>query len=453
MLLTDGQNDLFSKGTHSVFNYHTVFISDLHLGSRKTATPYLYEFLTHLDLDSLKNLYIVGDLIGGWEIMGMKQQPFPEMERRIFDVLNYAAGKGVNIHIIPGNHDEKLRPLLNTLQNRRSRSTFSKHVTFENESYFDIKADGKTINKDIRLKIVHGDQHDPDLFMKPWFRPLTYLTSNIYDGMVKLNYHVSGFLYKYFGIHVSLAKRFKNGFKKTIDFFFSHDALLKGLEGKPFDGVLMGHTHMAGIQTFSNNKGEKSWLINDGDWVESASFAAIDKDGKGLPQIHDYKRLREERGFGELPDEDDEHPEHLQAMRDKTNRQIRHVHSLWRARNYTHQIAKLHKSRHHLAQYKKDYSALSGIMHEVHNTNKLSEEARETLSTIFDRTKQQSYKIQKNGLKRIFNLYSAGQTIENESDLLFIKTVIREFGLRCERKIRKHKESISKALYKLDINP
>ena len=480
MQKTDALGDHFFKHTHSVFSFETIFISDIHLGSRKTASPYLYEFLTHLDLDRLKEIYIVGDFIGGWEMMSMKQQKFPEIERRILDVLNYASTQGIKINIIPGNHDEKLRPLLPQLQNRRDKTTFNDNYHFAHEMFYTAEIDktetnaphtetGPQIDTDhtsetgadkntaqdtkqnIKLKIVHGDEYEPSLFMKPWFRPVTYAVSEAYDMMVKVNYHASNFLYKHFGIHISLAKRLKNGFKSAIDYFFSHDSLAAGLDGTEYDGVIMGHTHMAGIKTFVNDKSnETSWLINDGDWVESATFAAV-REGNGLPEIFDYKKEREKCGFGELTDEEDHHPAHFMAMRPITNRQVRHIQRLWPARNKDKHLQRLQHARTKITQHNNDKHGLSAIMTELHNTASLSAQARKTLTEIFERTKEHSYKTQKEGLKRIFNQYAADETIDNDNDLLFVKTVVREFGQRCERKIRKHEARIQTTMDKLDI--
>lgn len=427
----------------AVFRYKTVFISDLHLGSGKTAAPYLYEFLSHLDFDTLKDLYLVGDIIGGWEHQNNRQQPLPEMERRILDVLNFAAAKGVHVHFLPGNHDEKLRPLLPQLQGRRGLKTFDRSIEFTNESFYSTGG-----NTPRRIKIVHGDQHDPDLFVKPWFKPITFMTSAIYDGMVNLNYHASNVLYKNFGMHVSFAKALKNAFKRSISFLFSHDSVLRGLRDEAFDGVLMGHTHMAGIQEF-NEAGRKSYLINCGDWVESATAAVVQPDG-GLPEILHYKLEREKRGFGALPEPEDPHPAYFADFRQQTDRQVRMMHRLWPARNRSKHFERYVKARMKLSEYHRDNAALDTVLNALDKTGIITPQIKSDLETVILRTKSEVYNAQKKGLKAIFDRYAQTAKLLPD-DLIYMKTIAREFKTRSERKIRKHKEAMGHAAIALDL--
>ena len=84
--MTDPISAVPQDNLTGIFRYHSLFISDIHLGSGTTAAPYLYEFLSHLDYTALQKLYLVGDIIDGWEHQGGRQKSFPEMERRILDV-------------------------------------------------------------------------------------------------------------------------------------------------------------------------------------------------------------------------------------------------------------------------------------------------------------------------------------------------------------------------------
>lgn len=434
-----------SESTIPAFSYKKVFVSDTHLGSGKTAAPYLYEFLSSLDFDVLQDLYIVGDFIGGWEHGNRRQQPFPEMERRVLDIVNYAAAHGVRVHMIPGNHDEALRPLLPMLAERKTHKTFHENIIFEHHAYYETEGPDKK-----RLKIVHGDEHDPGLFFKTWFKPVVYLTSATYDTLVMANYHLSNFLYDHFGMHVSYAKEVKNAFKSTINYFFSHQALLQGIEQEGLDGVIMGHTHMAGTQIFYNDKGRPSWLINDGDWVESATAAYVDSLSD-LPQVIDYKKERERRGFGDLPDEHDRHPDKFAAYRWQTERQVRLIHMIWPGRDYDDCYSEYRHARIRLEAHREHQSALLTVMAEL-DRGLFTETARKRLSLIFAETEAHSYPQQKQGLRQIFNKCADG-TAPSDEDLLFLKTVVRELGVRCERKIAKHEEAARTAAERLDLSP
>ncbi|NBX65394.1 MAG: UDP-2,3-diacylglucosamine diphosphatase [Proteobacteria bacterium] len=431
------------NGSIPIFQYKVVFISDIHLGSNKTAAPYLYEFLKHLDYDYLDEIYLVGDIIGGWERQSAKQQPAPEMERRIIDCINYAAAKGKKINILPGNHDEKLRPRLDALNARRHFDVFGPTISFMNEAYY------KTTGSDPKtFKVVHGDEHDPELFVKPFFKPVVYAVSAAYDWLVALNYYYSRFMYERFGVHSSFAQPMKSNFKRIVGYVFSHKSLLRGLQEKQFDGEIFGHIHTPGRQIF-NEDGRFTYLINTGDWVENAT-AVVVKDRSDIPEVLDYKVERERVGFGELPDIDDPHPAKFAAMRPQTDRQMRLVHRLWPARNRRHQFQKLKHESAKIRSYEIDKMALAAVMRHLRSEQCLGEIERASLQDIVDRTRKESYAGQKKGLARIFSKYAANEVMDAE-DALFLQIVVREFSTRADRKIRKHKKELDKITYKLDF--
>lgn len=431
------------KGNFPIFQYKTVFISDTHMGSNKTAAPYLYEFLKHLDYDYLDEIWLVGDIIGGWERQGMKQQPAPEMERRILDCLNYAAARGKKIVVLPGNHDEKLRPVLGNLNGRKRFDTFGPTVTFTNEAYY------KTEGQDPKVfKVVHGDEHDPELFVKPFFVPVVYTVSAAYDWLVALNYYYSRFMYERFGVHSSFAQPMKSNFKRIVGFVFSHKSLLRGLQERKFDGEIFGHIHTPGKQVF-NEDGRLTYLINTGDWVENAT-AVVAKNRADIPEVLDYKIERERRGFGALPDLDDVHPPHFAAMRPQTERQLKFVHRLWPARNRKQQFAKLRYEATKIKAYQKDKTELAAIMQKLRQNGTLDEHSRDALQSVLDRTKRESYAGQKRGLSRIFSAYAANEVMSDE-DLMFLQVVVREFSTRADRKIRKHRKELEKISKRLDF--
>jgi hypothetical protein len=84
--------------------YRTIWISDIHLGTRGCNADLLIDFLDHVDSDTL---YLVGDIIDGWR---MKKRFFwPDSHNDIFWRILKRARRGTRIVYIPGNHDEMFR--------------------------------------------------------------------------------------------------------------------------------------------------------------------------------------------------------------------------------------------------------------------------------------------------------------------------------------------------------
>ena len=428
-----------------IFGYSTVFISDIHFGSDTTAAPYLYEFLNHLDFKKLKKLYLVGDIVDGWEHESKKQKPLPEMERRVIDVLNYIAQQGTKVTYVPGNHDEKMRPLLDLLNNRRNYDTFPENLEFALQTSYET---GGTDPK--KFHVLHGDENDPSFFFKKWFRPVTHLVSRTYDALVRLNHVVSKFAYNKWGKHINFASRLKQSFKGVVGYFFSHDSLLAGLGSSEFDGIISGHTHTATFKSFKDKNGSTSYLINDGDWVEDCNAAVVEQEGE-VPQVIDYKIMREEYGFGDLPDIEDRHNPEYMAQRRITDRQVRMLHRLWPSVNREKFLQKFNHSRHKYREHSQDKKALSRIMDRFVTDHIIPEPDRHKLTSIFAETKKQAYKQQKKGIADIFNRYSANQRIDNQKDQYYLQTVIRQFITRSQRKIHKHEIRLHENALKLDM--
>ncbi len=423
------------------FQYETVFISDTHLGSGKTASPYLYEFLKHLDYTKLKDLYLVGDVVGGWEHEDGKANPMPEMEKRILDILNYAAANGVKVHYIPGNHDEKLRPLVDKLQNRKDFDTFSKNISFESEAIFET---GGPDNK--KFKVLHGDSHDPKLFTKHWFRPAEKAVSNGYDDFVRLEKRFARKIYEDLGIDLSAAKMFKDALKKTISFLYSHKSIIENIKEGNLDGIILGHTHGAGTEELK--VGERTvHIINDGDWVEGASYAGTEKSGE-IPQVKGYKEERKKRGFDVLPKETDEHPAHFAARRAETERQVQAMNALWPQRDRKKLETAYNAAVKKTEKLQQKSVRLEAALERVGHTGKLDAQTQHLLEKAAGK-KGIFKRRQKKRLTDIFNKHAASEKLVR-ADIVFTQTLLRELLIRNGRDIQKQTKDISNAARKLD---
>jgi UDP-2,3-diacylglucosamine pyrophosphatase LpxH len=87
-------------------SYRSLWISDLHLGTRASRASELLNFLSEVKAD---RIYLVGDII---DIKRMKSQPrFCDAHMRVVSEIVRLARTGTDILSIPGNHDYEFRNL------------------------------------------------------------------------------------------------------------------------------------------------------------------------------------------------------------------------------------------------------------------------------------------------------------------------------------------------------
>ena len=89
--------------------YRTLFISDVHLGSKSAKAEFLIDFLRHHDAD---RIFLVGDIVDGWRLK--RSWHWPQAHNDVVQKLLRKARKGTGIVYIAGNHDEFLRDFQGT---------------------------------------------------------------------------------------------------------------------------------------------------------------------------------------------------------------------------------------------------------------------------------------------------------------------------------------------------
>jgi predicted MPP superfamily phosphohydrolase len=97
--------------------YRTIWISDVHLGTRGCNDRLLIDFLDHVDSETL---YLVGDMIDGWRMK--KRYYWPERHNAIVRRIMKRAKRGTEVVYIPGNHDEMFRQFAGHELRRRPHS-------------------------------------------------------------------------------------------------------------------------------------------------------------------------------------------------------------------------------------------------------------------------------------------------------------------------------------------
>ena len=106
MMFKDAQE--FMPGeSPSKRHYRAIFISDLHLGTPGCQAEALLEFLKTHTCDTL---YLVGDIIDGWQLR--RKWYWPQAHNDVVQKLLRKARKGCRVVYVPGNHDEFARDFL-----------------------------------------------------------------------------------------------------------------------------------------------------------------------------------------------------------------------------------------------------------------------------------------------------------------------------------------------------
>ena len=86
------------------FRFRTIWISDVHLGTRRAQAEMLLEFLRVTESETL---YVVGDLIDSWALS--RTWYWDQSHNDVIQKLLRKARKGTRVIYIPGNHDENFR--------------------------------------------------------------------------------------------------------------------------------------------------------------------------------------------------------------------------------------------------------------------------------------------------------------------------------------------------------
>ena len=224
--------------------YRTIFISDVHLGTRDCKAEQLSNFLKN---NSCETLYLVGDIIDAWKIQQNRlkwRQAHTDVVRRI---LGFAK-QGTRVVYVAGNHDEFLRPMI------PYKVSFGRIEICNQTTH--IGADNK------RYLVVHGDLFDGITRLAPW---LSFLGDRAYDFILGVNSRFNWIRHRLGFGYWSLSKFLKQHVKRAVDFMFQFERTITDYARKrEFDGVICGHIHHAEIKTINN-----IIYMNDGDWVES----------------------------------------------------------------------------------------------------------------------------------------------------------------------------------------
>jgi UDP-2,3-diacylglucosamine pyrophosphatase LpxH len=258
--------------------YRTIWISDVHLGTRGCKAEFLLDFLRH---NRAETIYLVGDIIDGWRLK--KSWYWPQTHNDVVQKLLRMVRKGTRAVYVPGNHDEWLRDY--------TRLQFGGVEVVEEAVH--LTADGR------RLLVIHGDAFDAVVTHARW---LALLGDGAYTVALWLNRHFNTARrrlgYPYWSLSAYLKHRVKNAVQYIVSF---GDAIADEARRRGVDGVVCGHIHHAEIR-------ERGGLLycNTGDWVESCTALVEHFDGRLELVRWASRRAFDLLHYGVTPEEEEE---------------------------------------------------------------------------------------------------------------------------------------------------
>jgi UDP-2,3-diacylglucosamine pyrophosphatase LpxH len=230
----------------------TLFISDVHLGTKGCQADLLLDFLRVHDADTI---YLVGDIVDGWRLQ--QSWYWPQKHNDVVQKLLRKGRAGARMIYIPGNHDEFLRDYYGSHFGGIEVAETAIHEAVDGTRYL----------------VIHGDIFDMVVRHARWLALLgdwayvTALTINTYINMIRRRLGL-----RYWSLSAWAKLKVKNAVNFIGEFedALSGEALRQGAQG-----VICGHIHHAAMRDMPSG----IRYVNTGDWVESCTAVAENYDG------------------------------------------------------------------------------------------------------------------------------------------------------------------------------
>lgn len=232
--------------------FRSLFISDVHLGTKGSEADMLLDFLR---LHDAETVYLVGDIVDGWRLK--RSWFWPQAHNDVVQKLLRKGRKGSRLVYVPGNHDEFLRDYVGM-----TFGAVEIHRTILHEG-----ADGKT------YLVMHGDEFDVVVSNAKW---LALLGDWAYVVALWINTYVNVVRRRMGLTYWSLSAWAKRTVKNAVNFIGEFEtALSQEARRVGADGVICGHIHHAVEKDMNGVR-----YINCGDWVESCTAIVEHFDGR-----------------------------------------------------------------------------------------------------------------------------------------------------------------------------
>lgn len=252
-------------------HYRSIWISDVHLGSRHAQADALLGFLRDAEC---RHLYLVGDIIDGWELR--RKWSWSEEANTVVQKILRKNRKETKVTYIYGNHDEFLQGFVGMPLGGLRLVERAIHVTADRR----------------RFLVLHGHQLDGLVHFN---RLLERVGSRLYTGILDFNLYFNrarrrmGF--GYWSVSSWLKFQAKSAVQYVTQF---EEGMVRLAADAGVDGVICGHIHRAEMRKVHGLD-----YFNCGDWVESCSALVEHWDGSfELIRFHEDRICRAGRGPG-----------------------------------------------------------------------------------------------------------------------------------------------------------
>lgn len=250
--------------------YRSIFLSDIHLGTRDCKAEEVIKFLK---ATRCEKLILNGDIVDGWALKSGGRW-LPSHTKVVRTVLKKMEKQGTEVIYLRGNHDDILERFL--------------PIDFGNlrieQEYIHQTPSGDYL-------VVHGDGFDSVTTGHKW---IAVLGSFGYELLLRINRLYNKWRSWRGKDYYSLSKKIKAKVKSAVSFIGRYEDQLKELAVvKGCRGIICGHIHTAADKRLDNGV----HYLNSGDWVES--LTAIVEPEPGRFELVDYAEFMQRRGVDE----------------------------------------------------------------------------------------------------------------------------------------------------------
>lgn len=239
-----------SGGARPIQKHRTIFLSDMHLGTRSSRADLILDFLeTH----SAETVYLVGDIVDNWYPLSKWKSAHHQVLQRLFELPR----TGTRVIYVPGNHDDFFRNYVGT-------------------SFGGIEIELDLVHRAMdgrRYLVTHGDVCDVFSAKSPLLERAGRLIERIATSADVAQRHVLGRegQPEWFGIERAIS-RTSAAVRKYDNF---EERLAELAKSGGYDGIICGHYHQPPLHDDFGTT-----YANCGDWARNNTAIVEDFSGR-----------------------------------------------------------------------------------------------------------------------------------------------------------------------------